>query len=76
MLRSKRARLRSLDVPLPARNRALHYLAHEHRLSDDLRHQLTEVVNGYVGRCEEDAARAGIEWMHDRYRAAGEKPRF
>ena len=59
MLR-KRARLRSLDVPLPARNRALDYLANRrHTLSDDLRYQLTEVVNSYVGRCDEDAARAG-----------------
>jgi hypothetical protein len=76
MLRSKRARLRTLDVPLPARNRALHYLAHEDRLSDDLRRQLTEVVNGYVGRCNEAAARAGIEWMRERYRAVGQTPRF
>jgi hypothetical protein len=76
MWRSKRARLRTLDVPLPARNRALHYLAHEDRLSDDLRRQLTEVVNGYVGRCNEAAARAGIEWMRERYRAVGQTPRF
>jgi hypothetical protein len=40
-----------------ARNRALHYLSQEHTLSHGLRHQLTEVVNGYVGRCGEDAAR-------------------
>ena len=76
MLRSKRARLRSLEVPLPARNRALHYLANGYKLSTDLRHQLTEVVNGYIGRCDEDAARAGIEWMRERYRAVGEAPRF
>ena len=59
-----RKRIRELDVPLWARNRALHYLANE-RLSANLRHQLTEVVNGYVGRCDEDAARAGIEWMRE-----------
>jgi hypothetical protein len=76
MLRSKRARLRSLDVPLPARNRALHYLAENYRLTDKLRHQLTEVVNGYISRCDEDAARAGIEWMRERYREAGQTPRF
>ena len=75
MLR-KRARLRSLDVPLAARNRALDYLAKNYRLSDDLRYQLTEVVNGYIGPCDEDAARAGIEWMRERYREAGQKPRF
>jgi hypothetical protein len=61
--------------PCP-RNRALHYLAHEHRLSDDLRHQLTEVVNCYLGRCDETAARAGIEWMRERYREVGQTPRF
>jgi hypothetical protein len=65
-----------LYVPVAARNRALHYLAHEDRLSDDLRHQLTEVVNGYIDRCDEDAARAGIEWMRGRYRANGQAPRF
>jgi hypothetical protein len=62
--------------PWPRVNRALHYLAHEDRLSDNLRHQLTEVVNGYVGRCNEDAARAGIDWMRERYRTGGQTPRF
>ena len=72
MLRGKRARLRSLDVPLPARNRALDYLANRRQqLSEELRYQLTQVVKGYIGRCDEDAARAGIEWMRERYRAIG-----
>jgi hypothetical protein len=75
MLR-KRVYLRRLNVSLFARNRALDYLAHEHRLSDDLRHQLTEVINGYIGRCDDDAARAGIEWMREQYRAVGQTPRF
>jgi hypothetical protein len=43
MLRGKRARFRTLDVLLAARNRALDYLAKNYRLSDDLRYQLTEV---------------------------------
>jgi hypothetical protein len=45
MLR-RRTRFRSLDVPLAARNRALDYLANalRHRLSDDLRYQLTQVL--------------------------------
>ena len=76
MLRSKRARLRSLDVTLPARNRALHYLANGYKLSADVRRQLIEVVNGYIGLCDEDAARAGIEWMRERYREVGQTPRF
>lgn len=63
-----RRHIRELDVPLWARNRALRYLANE-RLSDELRYQLAQAVNGYVGRCDEDAARAGIEWMRERYRA-------
>jgi hypothetical protein len=72
----KRARFRTLDVPFAARNPALDYLAKNYRLSDDLRYQLTEVVHGYIGRCDEDAARAGIDWMRERYRAAGQTPRF
>jgi len=40
------------DVPLAARNRALHYLANESRLSDDIREQLIQVVHGYVGSCD------------------------
>jgi hypothetical protein len=77
MLR-RRASFRQLDVSLFARNRALDYLAnaYKHRLSDDLRYQLTQVVEGYMGRCDEDAAQAGIEWMRQQYRAAGQTPRF
>ena len=58
-----RKRIRELDIPLWARNRALHYLAGSYKLSDELRHQLTQVVHGYTGRCEEGAARKGMEWM-------------
>jgi hypothetical protein len=58
-----RNRIRELDIPLWARNRALHYLAGSYRLSDDIRHQLTQVVHGYTGRCDDDAARKGMEWM-------------
>jgi hypothetical protein len=53
---------RAKDIPLWARNRALHYLANHDRLSDTLRYQLTEVMHGYIGACNEDAARKGIEW--------------
>jgi hypothetical protein len=51
------------------------YLANE-RLSDELRYRLAKCVDGYIGRCAEDAARAGIEWMRERYRAAGQTRRF
>ena len=37
---------------------------------------LTEVVEGYTGRCDETAARRGMEWMREHYRAEGETPRF
>jgi hypothetical protein len=57
-----RERIREIEIPLWARNRALHHLANE-RLSDELRYRLTQVVHGYVGRCEEGAARKGMEWM-------------
>ena len=77
MLRGKRARLRSFDAPLAARSRALHYLTNNnYKLSADVRHQLIEVVNGYIGLCDEAAARKGIEWMRERYREAGQTPRF
>jgi hypothetical protein len=76
MLRSKRARFRSLDVPLAARNRAWDYLAKNYRLTDELRYQLTEGVNGHIGRCDEDAARAGMDWMRQRDRELGRTPRF
>jgi hypothetical protein len=60
-----------------ARNRALDYPANRRQqLSDELRYQLTQVVEGYIGRCDEDAAQAGIEWMRERYREAGQTPRF
>jgi hypothetical protein len=75
MLR-ERISLRRFDVPLAARNRALHYIAHESQLSDEVREQLTQVVHGYVGPCDAVAARSGIEWMRERYRAVGQVPRF
>ena len=67
-----RKRIRGLLVPFWARNRALHYLACSYELSDELRHQLTQVVYGYAGRCDEEAARAGIKWLRERDREIGE----
>jgi hypothetical protein len=32
-------------------------------LADELRHQLTQVVHGYTGPCDEPAARKAMEWM-------------
>ena len=63
-------------VPKFAHDRALHYLAgrQECELPDGVRHWLTQVVEGYTGRCDEGAARRGIEWMRDKARARGETP--
>jgi hypothetical protein len=72
-----RKRIRGLDIPLWARNSALYYLAgDDYRLSDDLRYQLTQVVHGYTGRSDEDAARKGLEWMRQRNRESGQTPTF
>jgi hypothetical protein len=59
-------------------DRALHFLARRNELNVPpvVRKQLTQVVLGYTGRCDETAARLGIEWMRDKYRARGEPPRF
>ena len=46
------------------------------KLSPVVRKQLTEVLFGYIGLCDEEAARLGIEWMRDRYSARGEAPRL
>ena len=58
-----------------AHDLALPYLACRD-VSPTIRKQLREVVEGYTGRCDEAAARAGIEWMRDKSRARGETPRF
>ncbi len=62
-----RFRPRRLAVSAFARDKALHYLAcrREYRLSDLVWAQLIEVVRGYSGRCDEDAALRGIDWMRD-----------
>ena len=58
---------RPLTVTTSAHNRALHYLARrqEYRLPDSLQEELTEVVEGYTGRCDEEAARRGLDWMRN-----------
>ena len=33
---------------------------------------MTHVVYGYAGRCDEEAARAGINWLRERDREIGE----
>ena len=73
-----RKHARRLEVSRFAHNQALHYLARaqQYRLSDLVRQQLTQVVEGYTGRCDDDAARRGIDWMRNQVRARGETPWF
>jgi hypothetical protein len=66
-----------------AHDRALHYLAraHDPGLPVPIRKQLIEVVldytyTGYTGLFDEKAARAGMEWMRERYRELGQAPKF
>jgi hypothetical protein len=66
---------RRLEAPRLAYNRALHYLAN-HPVSDEVRAQLTEVVLGYITRCDEVQARKGLDWLRERYRDRGEVPPF
>jgi hypothetical protein len=54
---------------------ALHLLAIE-ALTDELREQLTEVVHGYTGPCDEATARLGLEWKRERDRGRGQAPPF
>jgi hypothetical protein len=67
-----------LEVSRFAHNQALHYLARasKYRLSNLLRQQLTKVVEGFFGSCDEDAARRGIEWMREQARRKGERVTF
>jgi hypothetical protein len=71
-----RRRISELDIPLWARNRAALYLANDDRLSAAVRYQLAQVVYGYIGSCDEDAARKGMEWMRERDRDLGRTPTF
>jgi hypothetical protein len=67
-----RKRIGGFLIPFWARTRALHYLAGSYELSDELRHQLTQLVYGYAGRCDEEAARSGMKWLRERDREIGE----
>jgi hypothetical protein len=73
-----RTRSRRLEASRGAHNKALHYLARarEYRLSDLVKYQLIQVAEAYTGRCNEAAARAGIEWMREQARKQGERPTF
>jgi hypothetical protein len=71
LMNSLSPRPRRPTVPKFAYDRALHYLARtrEYKLPDGIRHCLTQVVEGYTGRCDEAAARQGIDWMREKSRA-------
>jgi hypothetical protein len=72
------ARGKPIGISKFAHDAALHYLARAktYGFPDAVRKQLTEIVEGYTSRCDEDAARKGIEWMHEQARVRGETPRF
>ena len=59
-------------------NQALHYLARQKQygFNDAIRDQLQQVVEGFLGPCNEKAARAGIAWMREQARERGETPNF
>jgi hypothetical protein len=68
----------TFQISKPAHDQALHYLARagEYRLDVMERYQLEQVAHGYAGRCNEAAARAGLEWMREQARRRGERVRF
>ena len=67
-----------IEISKFAHDAALHFLARprEYGLTEAVGNDLTEVVEGNTGRCDETAARRGMEWMREHYRAKGETPRF
>jgi hypothetical protein len=71
-------RRKPMEISRVAHDAALHFLAQpkKYGLTDAVGRDLTEVVEGYTGRCDEPAARRGIEWMRAHYRRKGETPRF
>jgi hypothetical protein len=72
---SKLARHRRVEIHRLAYNRTRDFLAN-HPIGDELREKLTDVVHGFTGRCNEPLARAGLEWLRERYRRRGEVPPF
>jgi hypothetical protein len=58
---------RPIEISKVAHDAALHFLAQpkKYGLTDAVGRDLTEVVEGYTGRCDETAARRGMEWMRE-----------
>jgi len=53
-----------MEISKWAHDEALHYLMHSvESLADVERYQLTQVIRGYTGRCNQAAARRGIAWL-------------
>jgi hypothetical protein len=52
-----------IEISKFAANAAVHFLAQpkKYGLTDAVRKDLTEVVEGFTGRCDETAARRGME---------------
>jgi hypothetical protein len=72
------ARGKPIQISKFPHDAALHYLARpkHYGYPDHVRKQLIEVAEGYIGRCDPQAARAGIEWLREQTRMRGETPRF
>ena len=61
-----------------AHEAALHFVARpeQYALTDAQRYDLAQVVRGYTGKCDEEAAQRGLDWMRRYYRKLGQEPRF
>jgi hypothetical protein len=69
---------KQISISQFAHDAARHFLAQpkKYGLTDAVRKDLIEVVEGRTGGCDETAARRGMEWMREHYRRKGETPRF
>ncbi len=67
-----------IEISKFAAGAAGHFLAQpkKYGLTNAIRKDLTEVLEGHTGSCDETAARRGMEWMREHFRRKGETPRF
>jgi hypothetical protein len=60
----------------PANSGYLPVFRNARKTQDCVVEQSTEVVEGYTGRCDEDVARRGLDWMRNEERVKGRIPLF
>lgn len=77
-LRPRPRRKPQSRTSVSAYNAALHFLARpkQYPLTEAERADLIQVVEGFTGPHDHEAARRGIEWMREHYRRLGQAPRF